>query len=134
MKKNLLLLLPIVLILFAFTIKDIQTDPWVAPASAKSIKNPVEGTKQIVSGKKGKKVFQTNCIVCHGETGVGDGPGGKSINPKPADLTSAKVQSQTDGEIFWKITNGRGPMIKWGPIIPEAQIWDLVNYIRSLKK
>ncbi len=134
MKKNLLLLLPSVLILFAFTFKDLQTDPWKAPDSAKSIKNPVEASKQIVSGKKGKKVFQTNCIVCHGETGVGNGPGGKSINPKPADLTSAKVQSQTDGEIFWKITNGRGPMIKWEPVIPEAQRWDLVNYIRSLKK
>lgn len=134
MKKNLLLLLPSVLILFAFTLKDLQTDPWKAPDSAKSIKNPVEASKQIVSGKKGKKVFQTNCIVCHGETGVGNGPGGKSINPKPADLTSAKVQSQTDGEIFWKITNGRGPMIKWEPVIPEAQRWDLVNYIRSLKK
>lgn len=134
MKKNLLLLLPSVLILFAFTLKDLQTDPWKAPDSAKSIKNPVEASKQIVSGKKGKKVFQTNCVICHGETGVGNGPGGKSINPKPADLTSAKVQSQTDGEIFWKITNGRGPMIKWEPVIPEAQRWDLVNYIRSLKK
>lgn len=134
MKKKLLLLLPMSLILFAFTIKDLQTDPWKAPDSAKSIKNPVEASKQIVSGKKGKKVFQTNCIVCHGDLGKGDGPGGKSINPKPADLTSAKVQSQTDGEIFWKITNGRGPMIKWEPVIPEAQRWDLVNYIRSLKK
>ncbi|PJB12968.1 MAG: cytochrome c class I [Flavobacteriales bacterium CG_4_9_14_3_um_filter_40_17] len=134
MKKKLLLLLPASLILFAFTLKDLQTDPWKAPDSAKSIKNPVEAGKQIVSGKKGKKVFQTNCIICHGETGVGNGPGGKSINPKPADLTSAKVQSQTDGEIFWKITNGRGPMIKWEPVIPEAQRWDLVNYIRSLKK
>lgn len=134
MKKKLLLLLPMSLILFAFTIKDLQTDPWKAPDSAKSIKNPVEASKQIVSGKKGKKVFQTNCIVCHGNLGKGDGPGGKSINPKPADLTSAKVQSQTDGEIFWKITNGRGPMIKWEPVIPEAQRWDLVNYIRSLKK
>lgn len=134
MKIKLLLLFPLSLFVLAFTTNDFQTELWKAPESAKSIKNPVEANKKIASGKKGKKIFQTYCIVCHGESGLGNGPGGKSINPKPANLTSAKIQLQTDGEIFWKITNGRGPMIKWGPILSDAQRWDLVNYIRSFKK
>ena len=71
--------------------------------------------------------------MCHGPLGKGDGPGGKSLKPHPANLTSAKVQKQMDGEIFWKITNGRGPMIKWGPIILKADRWKLVNYIRTIK-
>ncbi|MDT8414783.1 MAG: cytochrome c [Flavobacteriaceae bacterium] len=132
MKKVVIFLIPTCLFLAAFTVNDFQ-DPWKAPESAKSIQNPVADGKKIISGKKGKKVFQSNCIVCHGDAGKGDGPGGKALNPKPADLTSDKVQAQTDGEIFWKITNGRGAMVKWEPVISEAQRWDLVNYIRSLK-
>lgn len=132
MKKAIYLLVPLSFIFAAFTAVDFQ-DPWKAPESAKSIKNPIAESKKIISGKKGKKVFQSNCVVCHGDAGKGDGPGGKALNPKPADLTSDRVQSQTDGEIFWKITNGRGAMVKWEPVISEEQRWDLVNYIRSLK-
>lgn len=132
MKKAIYLLVPLSFLFAAFSAVDFQ-DPWKAPDSAKSIKNPVAENKRIISGKKGKKVYQSNCVVCHGDVGKGDGPGGKALNPKPADLTSEKVQSQTDGEIFWKITNGRGAMVKWEPVISEDQRWDLVNYIRSLK-
>jgi mono/diheme cytochrome c family protein len=132
MKKVVIFLIPACLFLVAFSVNDFQ-DPWKAPDSAKSIKNPVAENKRIISGKKGKKVFQSNCVVCHGDAGKGDGPGGKALNPKPADLTSDLVQGQTDGEIFWKITNGRGAMVKWEPVISEEQRWDLVNYIRSLK-
>lgn len=110
-----------------------QEGRWVAPSSAKEIKNPVAEKKVSASAKKGAKLFKKFCIVCHGETGEGNGPGSKSLNPKPANLTSELVQNQVDGEIFWKISNGRNAMIKWGPIIPEEDRWDLTNYIRTLK-
>jgi len=131
--KKILILIPTAAILFAFTTVAIDIKPWVAPSSAKSIKNPVASSKRSSSAKAGKKIFKTRCIVCHGEGGKGDGPGGKALNPHPANLTSAKVQKQSDGEIFWKITNGRGAMLKWGPIIPEKDRWSLVNYIRTIK-
>ena len=51
--------------------------------------------------------------------------------PKPADWTSSKVAAETDGELFWKISNGRGAMPPWKHL-PEDQRWSLVNYIRSL--
>jgi len=111
-----------------------QEGPWVAPNSAKEIQNPVTAKKISASAKKGGKLFKQYCVVCHGDSGLGNGPGSKSLNPKPANLTSALVQGQVDGEIFWKITNGRNAMIKWGPIIPEKDRWDLCNYIRTLKK
>lgn len=79
-------------------------------------------------------MFKKFCIVCHGEQGTGDGPGGKAFSPKPANLTSEPVQKQMDGEIFWKISNGRNAMIKWDPIISEEDRWDLVNYIRTLNQ
>lgn len=131
--KNILFLIPIIAIFFAFTYISPEDEDWVAPASAKKIQNPVAESKRASSAKAGKKIFKTRCFVCHGNTGKGDGPGGKALNPKPADLTSAKVQKQTDGEIFWKISNGKGAMIKWEGILSEKERWNMVNYVRSLK-
>jgi len=108
-----------------------QEDIWEAPEAAKKIKNPV--TNISASAKKGKKLFRSRCAICHGAKGFGDGPGSKALTPKPANLSSARVQGQVDGQIFWKITNGRNDMIKWGPILSEEQRWDLVNYVRTLK-
>ena len=54
-----------------------------------------------------------------------------ALNPKPADWTSKKVQDESDGEIFWKITTGRGAMPAWWHL-PEGDRWALVRYIRSL--
>jgi mono/diheme cytochrome c family protein len=101
---------------------------WTAPADAKNAKNPIKG----VGGAK--KSVETNCVSCHGASGKGDGPAAAALPPpKPADWTSAKVQSQPDGELFWKISNGRGAMPPWKHL-PEKERWELVNYIRTLKK
>lgn len=100
---------------------------WQAPASAKPMKNPVKGVGNA------KKNIDTNCVPCHGPQGKGDGPAAAALPPpKPADWTSKKVQSETDGELFWKISNGRGAMPPWKHL-PEKDRWEIVNYIRTLK-
>ena len=106
--------------------------PWVAPASEKDKKAPATavGPKAI---EQGKKVAQVNCASCHGPGGVGNGPAAVALNPKPADWTSNRVQDETDGEIFWKITTGRGAMPSWRQLA-ENDRWALVQYIRTLKK
>jgi mono/diheme cytochrome c family protein len=100
---------------------------WTAPADAKNTKNPVKG----VGGAK--KSVETNCASCHGASGKGDGPAAVALQPKPADWTSAKVAKETDGELFWKISNGRGPMPPWKHL-PDQERWEIVNYIRTLQK
>ena len=101
---------------------------WKAPADAKSTKNPVKGVGNA------KKNVETNCVTCHGAGGKGDGAAAAALPPpKPADWTSAKVQSETDGELFWKISTGRGAMPPWKHL-PEKDRWELVNYLRTLKK
>lgn len=101
---------------------------WTAPANAKAMKNPVKGVGNA------KKSVETNCASCHGAGGKGDGVAAAALPPpKPADWTSAKVQKQTDGELFWKITNGRGAMPPWKHL-SEKERWEMVNYIRTLKK
>ena len=102
--------------------------PWAAPADAKKMKNPVKGVGNA------KKSVETNCGSCHGAGGKGDGPAAAALPPpKPANWTVDAVQKQTDGEIFWKISNGRGAMPPWKHL-PEKERWELVTFIRSLAK
>jgi mono/diheme cytochrome c family protein len=102
---------------------------WEAPAVEKAKKNPLPADAATVA--QGKKVAETNCVSCHGPKGKGDGPASVALNPKPADWTSKKVQSESDGEIFWKLSTGRGAMPSW-KFLPENDRWALVRYIRTL--
>ena len=74
------------------------------------------------------------CVICHGAKGKGDGMGGAGLTPKPTDLTNADVQAQTDGALFWKLTEGRPPMASYKTALPEKKRWELINYIRTLKQ
>ena len=102
---------------------------WEAPAAEKAKKNPLPADAATVA--QGKKVAETNCVSCHGAKGKGDGVAAVALNPKPADWTSKKVQSESDGEIFWKLSTGRGAMPSW-KFLPENDRWALVRYIRTL--
>ena len=105
--------------------------PWSAPESEKSKKNPIAASAKVA--EQGKKLAQANCVACHGAKGKGDGAAAVALDPKPADWTSKKIQAESDGELFWKITNGRGAMPAWRHL-PESDRWALVQHIRTLKK
>ncbi len=103
-----------------------QQDPnWRAPEQAVQRKNPLADRAHLAAG--GAKLFQRNCVECHGKTGEG--------LKKAADLQLPVVQQQSDGTLFWKITNGnpdRG-MPSFSRL-PELQRWQLVLYLRALAK
>ncbi len=103
--------------------------PWVAPEAEKARKNPLASDNKAI--EQGEKVAKTNCVSCHGAKGKGDGVAAVALNPKPANWTSQKVQAESDGEIFWKISNGRGAMPPWKHLA-ENDRWALIRYIRSL--
>ena len=71
--------------------------------------------------------------ICHGTKGAGNGVAGASLKPKPANFTLKEIQAQSDGAIFWKITEGRTPMAAY-KMLSDTQRWQLVSYIRTLKK
>ena len=101
---------------------------WKAPASAKATKNPLD---QATGLKLGGPLFQENCAICHGKAGKGDGEAAAAMNPRPKPLGDKAVQAQTDGELFWKISEGREAMPGWKSI-SEKERWALVHHIRSL--
>lgn len=105
---------------------------WKAPAEADKLTNPLKGNA--VSVDAGKKTFQQMCAICHGNKGKGDGVAGMGLNPRPTDFSKADIQAQSDGAIYWKMTEGRAPMAAYKEILKENQRWELVNYIRTLKK
>lgn len=104
---------------------------WMAPADALQRKNPIPATAESI--ERGRRLYQTNCVSCHGATGKGDGPVAATLNPRPANL-QAMAGSHPDGDYAWKIANGRGPMPAWKGTLSENHIWDLVNFIQRLGK
>lgn len=105
---------------------------WSAPNNAKGIKPPYAFDDAFV--KKGKALFNTMCVVCHGNKGKGDGIAGANLKPRPSNLLSVKVQAQTNGELYWKMTTGRPPMAAYKDIMSEEKRWQLVAFIRQLGK
>jgi mono/diheme cytochrome c family protein len=101
-----------------------QQDPaWRVPQDAAQKNNPLAEKRQLAAG--GKKLFLRNCVECHGKSGEG--------LKKAADLQLPVVQAQSDGALFWKITNGnpdRGMPSFSG--LPELQRWQIVLHLRQL--
>ena len=109
-----------------------QDGAWIAPSQAKTLKNPERVTPEGLKGAG--ELFQEKCASCHGATGAGDGAVAKALATRPPDFTDTRrMKRETDGDLYWKMTNGRGPMPSWRQI-PEKQRWELVNYLRTLAR
>ena len=112
------------------SLADTPQEEWKAPARAARKKNPIAvDAKSLASGKA---VFAAQCMSCHGPAGHGDGPAAKDLNPKPRNLSDPKIQEQSDGSIFWKITEGKKPMPTFEKLISEDDRWNVINYVRTL--
>jgi cytochrome c5 len=85
---------------------------------------------------RGKNVFNTFCIGCHGAGGEGDGNLFTSgLYPlKPKTHSNGKAVTLKDGEIYHTITLGIGSMGAHGSQIQPDDRWKLVLYIRELQK
>jgi mono/diheme cytochrome c family protein len=130
-KINLLMIFALATFLFSFA-PLLQTKPWVVPENAKKVKNPLKGDSESIA--TGKALYAKHCKSCHGKNGEGDGPKAAELKTSPGDFTAGDFQSQTDGEFFYKTSEGRDDMPSFKKKIPESEdIWAVVNFIRMLK-
>jgi len=100
------------------------------PTEYAGLTNPIGAD----AASEGAQVFKTNCEMCHGPQGHGDGPAGQALDPKPRNL--AELQSKVgDDFLFWRIREGKPgtSMVAWKGILTDEQIWQIITFIRTLK-
>jgi mono/diheme cytochrome c family protein len=123
---SLLALICIVLVYAVFQ----RDKPWVVPEEAKKLKNPLPPSESTLKAARG--IYMDECAQCHGEHGKGDGPEATMHSLAPADLTDTRhMNTVTDGEIFYQISEGRKPMPSFKKRLTEDQRWGLVLLVRS---
>jgi mono/diheme cytochrome c family protein len=112
--------------------------PAADPTTAAHLVNPRTRTSESIN--RGKFVYETYCLVCHGSAGRGDGPisaaaGGPFFGVRS--LVTDSLTRQPDGYVYGVITSaqdmGLGLMPRYGDKVRGQDRWDLVNYVRVLE-
>lgn len=92
---------------------------------------PVPVTKELID--RGQERYDIYCGVCHGALGNGDGMVVRRGFPQPPTYHDDRLRNAPVGHFFDVITNGWGRMSAYGPVIPAADRWAIVAYIRTLQ-
>ncbi len=103
------------------------------PADYAGLHNPVVAGSASLA--RGQEIYSENCEICHGVSGLGDGPDGAQLSPGPAPIRISG-QMLSDEYLFWRISEGGEvfdtAMPTWKRILDERQRWDVINYVRAL--
>jgi mono/diheme cytochrome c family protein len=121
-------------LLAGFNFTQAQSVSWTVPRAAVNVQNPL--AKDAASIKNGSTLYKAYCSPCHGDKGKGDGAASASLNPKPADHTSEMVQAESDGTLYYKISEGHAhtAMPPFKAVLSADQRWALINFMRTLSK
>jgi len=104
---------------------------WNIPEQAKLRQNPIQPSSQALDAAR--VLYGAHCERCHGKTGRGDGADATKFSTSPRDLTdTSRMSAQSDGELFYKVSEGRRPMPEFKTKLTEEQRWQLVLLMRSL--
>jgi mono/diheme cytochrome c family protein len=104
---------------------------WNIPEDAKLRQNPIHASPQVFDAAR--ILYDDHCERCHGKSGRGDGADATKFSTSPGDLTDGShMNPQSDGELFYKISEGRRPMPEFKTKLTEEQRWQLVLLMRSL--
>ncbi len=123
---NMKYLKSIISILTVLIALQVNAQTWEVPAKKSKLKNPTDFNKKTL--KEGKSVYMTNCKSCHGDLGKNNG---LPLVPKPVDPLSDQMQKNTDGDLFYKITEGRGAMPSFKSVLSDNERWSVISYFRS---
>lgn len=106
-----------------------QGQDWVVPEDRKARLSTFPFTDE--TRKEGDRLYQINCHSCHGDPGKNNYI---ALQPVPGDPATEKIQRNSDGEIFHKVTTGRGQMPSFRSVLTTEEIWKVVSYIRSFNR
>jgi len=109
---------------------DFAANNWNLPADKKAKNSYIKF--DAASASQGEAIYNKNCASCHGNPGKGNSL--KSLNPVPPDLSSAKSQELTDGELFYILSTGRMVMPSFKNVLSEDERWRVISFIRSTNK
>jgi high-affinity iron transporter len=85
---------------------------------------------------EGRKIYEQSCSSCHGETGLGDGPAGRALNPHPPAIGTAALMNGVSPAMMYKITSigiAGTPMAGFAGALTPEQRWNVVAYVNSLR-
>ena len=104
------------------------------PKQYADLVNPLPASTENVSD--GKNLYRTQCQVCHGASGEGDGPAGKQLVPRPANLAfTRRLPIATDAFFFWTLSEGGQlfgtAMPAFGERLSDKEIWQVTHYINN---
>ena len=109
-----------------------DSKPWPVPDKYSKMANPIKA--EAASANAGKAIWAKQCQSCHGKTGKGDGTKAAGLKTHPGDFSLPATQGQSDGALFYKISEGRGDMPSFKKKIPDAEeLWSVINYMRTFK-
>lgn len=107
-----------------------DAEPWIAPSRAAKKANPIAPDAR--SLELGKRLWERDCLSCHGAKGLGDGPKAADLERKVATLADPAVWDQSDGALFWKLVEGKAPMPATKTLMTDDERWHVINYMRTL--
>jgi mono/diheme cytochrome c family protein len=105
------------------------------PESYAGLSNPVAAGND--SLERGAEIYTSSCAVCHGDGGMGDGPGSANLDPAVSPIAHTS-QMLSDAYLFWRISEGgqgdplRSAMPSWKGTLDEHARWDVINYVQAL--
>jgi hypothetical protein len=118
--------LTVIIVTLLFT-SLLNAQEWVVPADRKARLSPFGFTQS--DRETGSALYNANCMSCHGNPTQNNWL--RDLNPQPGDPAAEKYQNNTDGELYHKISEGRGLMPGFRNVLTQTDIWRLVAYVRS---
>jgi len=103
-----------------------------AGRAGRELENPFKDEPPVL--ERGRRVFVTFCLPCHGATGDGDGPVARRGVPPPPSLKSEKLRAMKDGQLFHIVTFGQGNMASYASQLEREDRWKVIRFIRTLEE
>jgi hypothetical protein len=124
-EPRIIVCLSLLFILLSYSSK-LSAQEWVVPPDKAKVLSPFKFSDE--TRKTGENLYTTYCKQCHGDPGKGNVI---ALVPPPPDPATPKMQKNTDGGIFYKVTEGKGPMPSFKNILTAFNIWNIISYLRS---